>query len=40
MLADSVSAAHSALTEMSAHPVSKGSFRKRLNDPTPIQKMA
>jgi hypothetical protein len=28
MPADSIPAAHSALTEMSAHPVSKSSFRK------------
>jgi hypothetical protein len=38
MLADSIPAAHSALTEMSAHPVSKSSFKYRLSDPTPIQK--
>jgi hypothetical protein len=38
MLADSISAAHSALTEMSAHPVSKSSFRCKINDPTPSEK--
>ena len=38
MPADSISAAHSALTETSAHPVSKSSFKERLHDPTPIRK--
>ena len=38
MLADSIPAAHLALTEMSAHPVSKSSFQGRLHDPTPNQK--
>lgn len=38
MLADSIPAAHVALTETSAHPVSKSSFKKRLHDPTPTQK--
>jgi hypothetical protein len=38
MPAESVLAAHSPLAEMSAHPVSKSSFEKRLHDPTPPQK--
>ena len=38
MPADSIPAAHSALTETSAHPVSKSSFKERLHDPTPTQK--
>jgi hypothetical protein len=38
MLADGIPAAHSALTEMSAHPVSKSSFQGRLHDPKPNQK--
>ena len=38
MPADSIPAAHSALTEMSAHPVSKSSLKERLHDPTPTQK--
>jgi hypothetical protein len=38
MLADSIPAAQFALTETSAHPVSKSSFERRLHDPTPTQK--
>ena len=38
MPAESVLAAHSALAEMSAHPVSKSSFEERLPDPTSPQK--
>ena len=38
MPAESVCAAHSAVTETSAHPVSKSSLRERLHDPTPTQK--
>ena len=38
MSADCVLAAHSALAEMSAHPVSKSSSNKRLHHPTLIQK--
>ena len=38
MLADSIPAAHVALTETSAHPVSTSSFTRRLHDPTPLQK--
>jgi hypothetical protein len=38
MLADSIPAALLALTETSAHPVSKSSFKKRLHDPTLTQK--
>jgi hypothetical protein len=41
MPADSILAAHLALTEeMSAHPVSESSFKKRLSYPTPIHKEA
>ena len=38
MLADSMPAAHFALTETSAHPVSKSGFKRRLHDPMPSQK--
>jgi len=38
MPAESVLAAHSALPEMSAHPVSKSSSKRRLHDPPPIRK--
>jgi hypothetical protein len=40
MLADSIPAAHVALTETSAHPVSKSSFKRRLHDPALTQKRA
>src|ERR1700676_4853422 len=36
--AESICAAHSAVTETSAHPVSKSSLKERLHDPTPTQK--
>ena len=38
MLAESIRAAHSVLTEISAHPVSKSSLTERLHHPTPTQK--
>ena len=38
MPADSIPAAHLASTEMSAHPVSKSSFKKKVHDPTSIRK--
>ena len=38
MPAESICAAHSAVTETSAHPVSKSSLKERLHDPTPTQK--
>jgi len=38
MLADSISTAHLALTETSAHPVSKSSLKGSLHDPMPTQK--
>jgi hypothetical protein len=38
MPAESIRAAHSVLTEISAHPVSKSSLAERLHHPTPTQK--
>ena len=38
MPAESIRAAHSVLTEISAHPVSKGSLTEGLHHPTPAQK--
>jgi hypothetical protein len=38
MPAESISAAHSVLTEISANPVSKSSLAERLHHPTPTQK--
>lgn len=38
MLADSIPAAHVALTETSAHPVSKSSFKKDYTIPRPLKR--
>ena len=38
MPAENIRAAHSVLTEISAHPVSKSSLTERLHHPTPTQK--
>jgi hypothetical protein len=38
MPAESIRAAHSVLTEISAHPVSKSSLTETLHHPTPTQK--
>jgi hypothetical protein len=38
MLADSILAAHSALTEMSAHPVSKSSSKEGYTIPRPSKR--
>jgi hypothetical protein len=38
MPAESIRAAHSVLTDISAHPVSKSSFAERLHHPVSTQK--